>query len=132
MPLTELIKQPRTLNESALDAELLLDLTLKHFYDGGVLDLQQLAERMALTGKIMEEMLLTLRKDARIEVLGANDNSAGLRYQLTGLGQAEAKNAYLRSGYIGRAPITIDHYRQLVEAQSVFDCTVSREQLVET
>jgi len=132
MPLTELIKQARTLNESALDAELLLDLTLKHFYDGGVLDLQQLAERMALTGQIMEQIILTLRKDARIEVLGANDNSAGVRYQLTGLGQAEAKNAYLRSGYIGRAPITIDHYRQLVEAQSVFNGTVSREQLVET
>jgi len=129
MSLLELIKQPRTIDESALDVELLLDLTLKHLYDGGVLDLQQLADRMALTGNLMEGILITLRKDFRIEALAAKGNSAGVRYQLTDLGRAEAKNAYLRSGYIGRAPITIDHYRQLVEAQSVFNCTVSKAQL---
>ncbi|MDP1666930.1 MAG: hypothetical protein Q8L79_17615 [Methylobacter sp.] len=129
MSLLELIKQPRTIDETALDAELLLDLTLKHFYDGGVLDLHQLADRMALTGNLLEGILATLRKDSRIEVLAAKENSAGVRYQLTELGRAEAKNAYLRSGYIGRAPITIEHYRQLVEAQSVFNCTVSKEQL---
>lgn len=129
MSLLELIKQPRTIDETALDAELLIDLTLKHFYDGGVLDLQQLADRMALTGNLLEGILTTLRKDSRIEALAAKENSAGVRYQLTDLGRAEAKNAYLRSGYIGRAPITIDHYRQLVEAQSVFNCTASKEQL---
>jgi len=84
---------------------------------------------MALTGNLLEGILTTLRKDSRIEALAAKENSAGVRYQLTDLGRAEAKNAYLRSGYIGRAPITIDHYRQLVEAQSVFNCTASKEQL---
>lgn len=131
MSLLELIKQPRTIDESAVDAELLLDLTLKHFFDGGVLDLHQLTDRMALTGNVMEGILLTLRKDSRIEILAAKENSAGVRYQLTDTGRAEAKNAYSRSGYIGRAPITINHYRQLVEAQSVFNCTVSKAQLKE-
>jgi len=131
MSLLELIKQPRTIEESALDAELLIDLTLKHFYDGGIMDLHQLADRMALSGNVMEGILGFLRKDSRIEVLSEKENSAGVRYQLTDLGRAEAKKAYLRSGYIGRAPITIDHYRQLVEAQSVFNCTVSKEQLKE-
>ena len=107
MSILELIKQPRTIDESALDAELLIDLTLKHFYDGGVLDLQQLADRMALTGNVMEGILALLRKDSRIEILAAKENSAGVRYQLTDLGRADAKNAYLRSGYIGRAPIPL-------------------------
>lgn len=129
MSLSELIKQPVTIAESGLDTELLLDLALKHFYDTGVLDLHQLADRMALTGNVIEEILAFLRKDARIEVLAAKENSAGVRYQLTDLGRAEAKNAYSRSGYIGRAPITINHYRQLVEAQSVFNFTINKEQL---
>jgi len=129
MSLLELLKQPRTLAETALDTELLLDLTLKHFYDGGALDMQQLAERMALTGTVIDGLLGLLRKDARIEILAASDQSVGVRYQLTDLGRALAKNAYLRSGYIGRAPITIEHYRQLVLAQSVFKCSVSKEQL---
>lgn len=129
MPLLEFTKQPRTIVESALDAELLVDLALKHLYDGGVLDLHQLADRMALTGNVMEGILALLRKDSRIEVLSPKENSAGTRFQLTELGRAEAKNAYLRSGYIGRAPITLNHYRQLVAAQSVFNCSVSKAQL---
>jgi hypothetical protein len=63
--------------------------------------------------------------------LAAKENSAGVRYQLTDLGRSEAKNAYIRSGYVGRAPITIDHYRRLVEAQSVFNCTASKTELME-
>ena len=94
MSLLELIKQPHTLNEIGLDTELLLDLTLKHFYDAGVLDLHQLADRMALTGNVIEGLLDLLRKDARLEVLAVKENSAGVRYQLTDLGRAEAKNAY--------------------------------------
>ncbi|MFI3218463.1 MAG: hypothetical protein QX189_05015 [Methylococcales bacterium] len=84
--------------------------------------MQQLVDKMALTGNQIEGILALLRKDSRIEILGAKENSAGVRYQLTDLGSAVAKNAYLRSGYIGYAPITINHYRQLVEAQSVFNC----------
>ncbi|WP_411726026.1 hypothetical protein [Methyloglobulus sp.] len=129
MSLLDLINQPRTLDESALDVELLLDLTLKHFHEAGVLDLHQLADRMGLAGNVMEGILGLLRKDSRIEVLSPKENSVGLRYLLTELGRAEAKNAYLRSGYIGRAPITINHYRQLVATQSVFDCTVNKAQL---
>jgi len=131
MPLLELTKQPRTIDESGLQIELLLDLTLKHFYDGGVMDLQQLVGKMALSGNVMEDILTTLRKDFRIEVLASLENRPGLRYQLTELGRADAKNAYLRSGYFGRAPITIDHYTQVVEAQSVFNCSITREQLKE-
>lgn len=131
MSLLKLIKQPRTIGETDLDAELLIDLTLKHLYDGGVLDLQQLVDRMALTGNLLEGILLNLRKDSRIEVLAAKENSAGVRYQLTELGRSEAKQAYIRSGYIGRAPVTLDHYRRLVEAQSVFDCTAGKAELME-
>ena len=117
------------MTKPVLKLELLIDLTQKHLYQGSVLDLQQLADRMALTGGVMEGILSLLRKNSRIEVLAAKENTAGVRYQLTEIGRSEAKNSFLRSGYIGRAPITINHYRQLVEAQSVFNCTVTREQL---
>jgi predicted ATPase with chaperone activity len=129
MPLLALIKQPRTREESHLDLELLLDLTLKHFYDSGALDLHQLTDRMALTGNLIQGILDLLRNDSRLEVLAAKENSTGVRYQLTDSGRAEAQKAYLRSGYIGRAPITIEHYRQLVEAQSVFNNSISKAEL---
>lgn len=131
MSLSNLIKQVRTVEESLLDIELLIDLTIKHIFDAGTLDLQQLNDRLALTGSIMEGILLTLRRNSLIEVLAAKENSIGLRYKLTDSGRTEAKNAYARSGYLGRAPITINHYRQLVKAQTVFNCTITKPELKE-
>ncbi len=129
MSLLALIKQPRTLNEIDLDNELLLDLVLKHLYDGGVMNTSQLVERLGLAGGIVESLLDLLRNDFKVEVLAANHSSNQLRYQLTIIGQVEARNAYLRSGYSGRVPISLTHYRALVEAQSVFNNSVTREQL---
>jgi len=126
MLLVELIKQPRSLEETGIDSELLVDLILKHLYEGGELDLSQLADRMALAGSIIESILNALRKDYKVEVLSAKTNDTGLRYRLTDVGRSEAKHAFLRSGYLGRTPITINHYRQLVTAQSVFNCSISK------
>ena len=131
MCMDDLIKQPRSIQETGIVLELLVDLTLKHFYDCGVLDLPEIADRMALAGTIMDTILETLRKDSKVEVLAAKEGRAGVRYQLTELGRNEAKYAFLRSAYIGRVPISIEHYRQLVNEQSVFKCNVSKAQLSE-
>ncbi len=130
MALDNLIKQPRSIQETGVDGDLLVDLTLKHFYDCGVLDLRQIADRMALSGTVMESILDPLRKDSKVEVLAAKDNSAGVRFQLTDLGRYEAQHAFSRSAYIGRAPISIEHYRLLVAEQSVFNGSVSKAQLL--
>jgi hypothetical protein len=66
MPLAELIKQPRSLEEADVDSELIVDLTLKHLYDGGSLDLGELAERMAIAGIIVEAIVDELRNDFEI------------------------------------------------------------------
>ncbi len=125
----ELIKQPRTLDEVDLDNELLLDLVLKHLYDNGVMNTTKLVERLGLAGGIVESLLDLLRNDFKVEVLAAADDNAQLRYKLTVFGQVEARNAYLRSGYSGRAPVSLTHYRALVDAQSVFENVVTKEYL---
>ncbi len=129
MQLEDLIRMPRTIEQTGIELGLLVDLTLKHFYDGGIFDLRQIADRMALAGSAMESILDILCKDSKLEILSADNKSAGVRYQLTDLGHSEAKYAFLSSAYIGRVPITINHYRQLVAAQSVFNNTLSKEQL---
>ena len=131
MPLAELIKQPRSLEEADVDSELIVDLTLKHLYDGGSLDLGELAERMAIAGIIVEAIVDELRNDFKIKVITGHSGDAYLRYQLTDLGRTEAQHALSRSAYIGRTPITINHYRQLVAEQSVFKGTTSKAQLMD-
>ena len=129
MNLQSLIKQPSTLETSGLDEELVIDLVLKHLYDGGVLDLLQLTQRIMLAGSILESIILKLRKDARVHVNSALEKNS-VRYQLTDLGRSDAINALSRSGYLGPAPITLEHYTHIVDAQSVFDLTLTQKELV--
>lgn len=129
MPLTTLTRQPRNLAETGLPEELLKELLLKHLYDGVTLDIAQLRSRLKLAGNILESILNDLRKNQRLQALSPNDNNTGVRYQLTELGRADASSALSRSGYLGPAPITLDHYNRLTAAQSVFGTTLTRDRI---
>lgn len=115
-----LAPRPRTVAETGLSWNLLAELLAKHLYDGGVAELRDLVARTALAGPVLEEILDYLRRDACIEVRGSMDRtSTALRYALTERGRAFAIEAIQRSGYLGPTPITIEHYEQVVRAQSV-------------
>jgi len=81
-----LAPQPRTIAETGVSDQLLIDLLCKHLNEGGALDMARLVERMALPGAVLEELLNLLRKDGRIEVLGQHNGQA-LRYGLTERGR---------------------------------------------
>lgn len=123
------LAQPRTIAETGLALEFLGDLLLKHLYTAGVLDLSQLAERLALAGTILEAVLNDLRKDGRIEIRGAASGGVALRYALTERGRAAAFDALLRSGYVGLAPIPLAQYAEVVRQQSVHRRAVDRSLL---
>ncbi len=131
MELNQLNRQPRDLSETGLAEELIKELLLKHLYDGVMLDLLQLRERMKLSGGIIESILEKLRKDQRVQSHSPLNSNSGVRFQLTELGRADASNAMLRSGYVGPVPITLEHYNQLILSQSLFTDSLTRDQIQE-
>jgi hypothetical protein len=124
-----LTRPPRTLAEAGLSEDLIKELLLKHLYDGSMLDIHQLHNRLKLPGAVLEPILDTLRKNQRVLANTPLESSAAVRYQLTELGMADASNALLKNGYLGPAPITLEHYRNLVAAQSFFHSTITREEI---
>ena len=115
----ELVARPRTLRETGLSQPFAVDLISKHLAEAGVLDLAILAERLALAGSLVEDLLAFLRAEGRVEVLGAQGGSPFLRFGLTERGRMAAETALARDGYVGPAPVTLSDYRRLVHAQSV-------------
>ena len=91
--LQKLAPRPNTLADTGLSESFLSDLAAKHLLDGGVLTLGQVADRMALAGPIVTEVLDFMRTEARIEVRGASSDgtSGNLRYALTDRGRAGAR-----------------------------------------
>ena len=63
-----LVSRPGTLAATGLGADLLGDLASKQLLRSGVLSMSVLAERLAIPGSVLMEVLAFLRKEGRIEV----------------------------------------------------------------
>ncbi len=124
-----LAPRPRKMIETGLSRNYLEEIVAKHLYDGGVQDLQTLIARIALSGPVLEEIIGHLRNSHYVEVRGMSDHNVGLRYALTDKGRALASAALLKSGYLGPAPITVEHYASIVNAQTVHGHEITKEKM---
>ncbi len=110
---------PLTLAQTRLSPQLLKDLMLKHIYDASVLSINDLSEAMALAGGVIEEISQLLRQEALIELSSAIGGDGTLSFRLTDRGRFSAKDANERSGYLGPAPVALEHYREISQAFSL-------------
>ena len=127
-PMQQLAPRPRTLAETGLSRNFIAELIAKHLYSAGVLTLRQLAGRMALAGPVLDDLILFLRAEAYVEVRSAIDDN-GSRYALTDRGRALALDALYKSGYVGRAPVPLDEYTRIVNAQTMHQRVISQEHM---
>jgi hypothetical protein len=124
--LRELAPKPKNINETGLSKQFLSELLSKHLYEAGALTISQLVKRMKLAGSIIEDLLSYLRQEARLEVLPKLGFGQELHYSLTDLGRVAGFDALSKSGYIGPAPIPLEQYQAVVQAQSVHLMQISQ------
>jgi hypothetical protein len=122
-----LAERPRRLEDTGLTTTFLGELTGKHLLAAGTLSLNELVGRLGLPGRLLEDVLHFMRQESRIQVLGAEPGGSGLRYALTDAGRAHATQALSISGYVGPAPVPLDHYVRVVQSQSVHDVSVTAD-----
>jgi DNA-binding MarR family transcriptional regulator/energy-coupling factor transporter ATP-binding protein EcfA2 len=121
--------RPKRVSDTGLSLSFLADLVEKHLFDAGVLTFAVLGRRVALAGPILEDIVNFLRKEGRVEVRARTADESSLRYALTDRGRASAQAALMRSGYIGAAPVALDAYTEVVQAQSVHSRLVTRDRM---
>ncbi|MGB5254060.1 MAG: AAA family ATPase [Sedimenticolaceae bacterium] len=126
-----LVAKPTSLKETGLSQWTLADLACKHLAEAGVLDLGEIAQRLKLPGAVIEELLLFLRAEGRVELRSRRDHNAMLRFGLTDAGRRTALDALQKDGYVGPAPITLEMYRRLVAAQSARLTPATREKTLD-
>jgi len=123
--------KPLTIKDTGLNLHFLAELLTKHLFDGGVLTVKQLGERLALPGTIIEKILAFLRQEAEVELRSnLGSDVLGLHYALTNKGLRSAQQALMKSGYIGPAPVPLKQYVPTVLSQSVHRRSISREQVL--
>ena len=122
-----LIPRPRNIEETGLSEDFIAELICKHLHANGIQDLLTLSEQMALSGNIVGTVLDNLRKQNHIETKSAAETETGIRYALTDKGTSLALKASSRSGYVGPTPVTIELYTRVIQAQSVKNCKIDKE-----
>ncbi|MCX2727353.1 ATP-binding protein [Thermomicrobium sp. 4228-Ro] len=115
------IPQPSILDEAGFDLQLLVELALKYLYVHGSQTARDLVEALCVpyTG-VLERALTQAKREELVEVTGSNGiGELGYRYVLTTKGHQRAQEFLGRNGYIGPAPVPIEQYRVIVQAQSL-------------
>ncbi|MCX7623837.1 MAG: ATP-binding protein [Thermomicrobium sp.] len=115
------IPQPASLEEAGLELQLLVELALKYLYAHGTQTARDLVEALCVPyAGVLERALTQAKREELVEVTGSNGISElGYRYVLTTKGHLRAQEFLARNGYIGPAPVPLEQYRAVVQAQSL-------------
>jgi predicted ATPase with chaperone activity len=110
---TEFPVAPRTLEESGLSLDLILQLSLKTLHFAGELTGAELSQRLGLNFAVIEPVLELLIQQRQVEIAGGTMvGRASYRYRISDAGRARAVFFLESNHYVGIAPVPFDQYRR--------------------
>ncbi|MEW6999550.1 AAA family ATPase [Colwelliaceae bacterium BS250] len=121
---------PVELADTGLSEYLLLGLMLKHLHSSGVLTLRALAQKIALSGAIVQHLIDDAKNKSLIENHTSNAN-AQMRFSLSSLGVLAAEKEIYKNGYIGPAPVPLSQYSTICLKQSSRGHNVTQQELAQ-
>ncbi len=111
--------QPKTLRETGLEQQLVLELIAKAIFLDGKTHLPVLAGKLRLSVNVLREVLEFMLAEQLLEVGWRGASDIDVQYQLTTLGKQRAADYLARCRYLGPAPVTLEAYRSMVLRQSL-------------
>lgn len=118
---------PRSLEETGLNDQMLVELVAKILYLRGNLSLIELAQHLRLSAMIVEHTCEFMRMRRKLELLRSGATSGDADYGLTELGRARAAEFLRKCSYAGPAPVTLESYAEQVRRQSFSAMRVTHE-----
>lgn len=116
---------PRSLEETGLSEQLLIELVAKIIYLRGSLSLIELAQHLRLSAMIVERICEFMRAERVVELLRRGATNGDADYGLTEHGRSRATELLRKCRYAGPAPVTLDNYAAQVRRQSFADMRVT-------
>lgn len=122
--------EPQSLEETSLSPVLIESLILKYLLQVGSASGREIAGRLCLPYRILEDLLLALR-NRQLLVHKGHSQLSDYFYALTDMGAERARLATKACAYVGPAPVPLDDYVNSVEAQTIRGEAVRRRELEE-
>lgn len=128
---TRMPAQPRTIEETGLGFQFLIELLTKALYLRGQLRLLDLVALARLPVTVLEPLLAFMRSEHLCEVVRSSGAETATSYNLTDLGRQRAEDYQKKSQYVGPAPVSLHAYVEQVRLQSVASMGVKHAQLAQ-
>ena len=110
---------PKSIEETGLGNQFLINSVLKTIYLTNVETIPEISDHIKLFPSIIETVLQMAKKDSLVEVRGiVGTNTNLLRHGLTNLGKQWALDALRQSQYAGPAPVPLADYVGQVQKQA--------------
>jgi energy-coupling factor transporter ATP-binding protein EcfA2 len=118
-PASVLPPPPRSLRDTGLPQQIVVELIAKALYLAGKTHLPVLTNRLHLAITVLREALDFMVAEHVAEVAWRGESDIDIQYQLTAAGKQRAAGWMERCRYTGPAPVTLDAYRAMVERQAL-------------
>ena len=103
---------PRTVEQTGLSPDLILQMVTKTLYFAGELVGTSLADRLGVPFQVIEPALELLKRERHCEIIGgAMVGSSSYKYRLTDAGRVRAALFVEDNHYVGALPVPIDQYQ---------------------
>jgi hypothetical protein len=121
---------PKTIEETGLDTNFLLNSLLRIMYVSALQTIPEISDQIKLTRAVVESLLDFAKREALVEIRGPSEKNQNImRYALTGGGKERASEALRRCEYIGPAPVPLDTYQIQVQKQTITNEIINMEKL---
>jgi predicted ATPase with chaperone activity len=131
--LERLLPEPTSIAETGIPINVISDLIMKAIYQYTIISAQKISDIIKLPYfGVVERAILELRKAELIDVGGSEGlGEMAYQYELTPKGRTRVRDILDQSNYLGPAPVSLDHYRQVAMGQSIGDIRVGPNQVRE-
>src|SRR5688500_6396545 len=103
---------PRTIEETGLSPDLILQIVTKTLHFAGELVGTALADRLGVPFQVIEPALELLQRERHCEIVGgAMVGSSSFKYRLTDAGRVRAALFLEDNHYVGALPVPLDQYQ---------------------
>ncbi len=123
--------QAKTVRDTGLEQQLLVELLGKSLFLAGRSPLPALASRLRLSLNVLRELLDFLVAEQLAEVAWRGDSDIDVQYQLTGAGRQRAAAWLERCRYAGPAPVTLEAYCAVLQRQAGLLASITAEDMAE-
>lgn len=128
--LKKILAPPMSVEELGIPQSIVEDLIFRLLFNEGDVSIGRFNQVLGIHSRIIDDLLSRMKQEHLVEVTKAGSlGSLSFTYGLTEKGTKRARDSFERSQYVGRAPVSIDDYREAIEIQTQGVQRVSPQQV---